>query len=594
MARQTALTIYQPAIRNLHMLGKRLELAALPVVERVWMETLERRVLLSGGELNMNFGAGGVAQAFTAASWSSLSTLAVQQDGKIVAAGVVDPTDDSNDEIAIARFNADGSLDTSFGNNGIVETPVGSDNAEINTLLIQNDGKILVGGTDADQGEFLLARYNADGSLDSSFGSDGIVITAPPASADNATVYGLAESGSQIIAVGQDDAQMAVLRYNADGSPDTTFGLGGLITIQGNANDNTEYALAASVNSDGSIIVVGDGQGYTTTSVPGIGTPYINPVTGIAGALDGWATTYTQSDFVAQVSADGQTVEVQSYARPYGSLPGSVAAQADGKLVSLDQYLGRYNADGTQDLTLGSDGTLGALAQVDSGIAVGARSDGAIFVLGSSYSLERYNPDGSIDTQFANGGLATPVTDNADPSSPLASLSSAVALGFAADGSIYAGGDSFDLIKFQPGSGLTPPAPIIPSPLQPPPVVYTPIVVAPVCVLMPGGPITTTPIGIFNGGAGWTLSAGGAPTSVSALASSPAGGIFASAGFGSIFASLDLASPWQSSDTLGGGYAGSTPDTANNWIFSSSDPLADFAHASNKKPDDWMDSDVAN
>ena len=104
--------------------------------------------------------------------------MAIQSDGKIVVAGDVD--NGSNDDFAVARYNADGSLDTTFDGDGKVTTAIGTAEIDAYAVAIQADGKIVVAG-DAYNGsdnDFAVVRYNADGSLDTTFDGDGKVTTA--------------------------------------------------------------------------------------------------------------------------------------------------------------------------------------------------------------------------------------------------------------------------------------------------------------------------------------------------------------------------------------------------------------------------------
>ena len=109
---------------------------------------------------------------------NSSGALALQLDGKIVVAGTIVDINDIPQNLAVARFNNDGSLDTTFGGTGIVVTDFGA-NKSADDLVIQSGGKITLAGTTSSGGasDFLLVRYNSDGSLDSSFGANGKVTT---------------------------------------------------------------------------------------------------------------------------------------------------------------------------------------------------------------------------------------------------------------------------------------------------------------------------------------------------------------------------------------------------------------------------------
>src|SRR5205085_235620 len=105
------------------------------------------------------------------------AALVLQPDGKLVAAGYA--YDGSNNDFALARYRADGRLDGSFGKGGKVVTPIGSPHGEAVALVLEPDGKLVAAGytNDGSNEDFALARYRADGSLDGSFGTGGTVVT---------------------------------------------------------------------------------------------------------------------------------------------------------------------------------------------------------------------------------------------------------------------------------------------------------------------------------------------------------------------------------------------------------------------------------
>jgi len=137
------------------------------------------------GALDTGFGAGGRATATFTNFLNSPSDVALQPDGKIVVAGNAQSADGTVSEFAVARFNANGTLDSSFGTGGKVTTNfvgvmAGGVSNPADSVLIQADGKILVGGLASQcarrcPAQSALARYNANGSLDTTFGSGGMV-----------------------------------------------------------------------------------------------------------------------------------------------------------------------------------------------------------------------------------------------------------------------------------------------------------------------------------------------------------------------------------------------------------------------------------
>jgi uncharacterized delta-60 repeat protein len=151
----------------------------------------------------------------------------VQSDGKIVAAG-------GGVEIALARFLENGEFDTSFGNRGIVTTRVDFTVIQANAVVIQPDGKIVVAGTlgayfgPHPAPDFVVARYNADGSLDSAFGEGGVTVTDLGGWEEGNAVI-LQENGKILLAGTKDFGRLALLRYTGDGILDQSFGSGGIV-----------------------------------------------------------------------------------------------------------------------------------------------------------------------------------------------------------------------------------------------------------------------------------------------------------------------------------------------------------------------------
>src|SRR5688572_29088034 len=195
--------------------------------------------IATAGELDASFGAGGVRSTDFGGSYDWGYAAAVQPDGKIVAAGVSNGA--GTYDFALTRYQADGSVDPSFGHDGKVTTDFGASFDWAYALVLQPDGKILVGGvTDASGSrDFGLARYLPDGSLDATFGHGGRVIAKlRPLSAD--TAYGLAvQPDGKILAGGttfpdevvlRPNADFILARYTPDGSPDATFGINGAVT----------------------------------------------------------------------------------------------------------------------------------------------------------------------------------------------------------------------------------------------------------------------------------------------------------------------------------------------------------------------------
>jgi uncharacterized delta-60 repeat protein/CSLREA domain-containing protein len=210
------------------------------------------------GDLDPSFGNGGKV---TSTDFGG-SAIAIQSDGKVVAVGVFFPPAGAF-EFSLARYNTDGSLDATFGSGGKVITAIGNLGYGFATAVaIQPDGKIIAGGSNNFYGDgtynFLLARYNTDGSLDSTFGVGGKVVTP---FANEAVFSKIAiQLDSKIVAAGTsggyyDSPSFLLARYNVNGSLDTTFGSGGIVA---NAVGNYSNAYAVAIQSDGKIVAAGN------------------------------------------------------------------------------------------------------------------------------------------------------------------------------------------------------------------------------------------------------------------------------------------------------------------------------------------------
>src|SRR5688572_11445741 len=196
------------------------------------IEPLESRVLFTAGDLDTTFnGTGKVTLNYF--NRNDLATaVVVQSDGKVIVAGTTATgITAQGTDVALARYNPDGTLDTTFGVGGKVSTHLGGTADSAFALALQADGRVLLaGGTRAGTSgtDFALVRYNADGTLDNTFGSSGIVRTDLGFGAnDLANAMRLTSDGRIVLAgwttvVGSQ--QFAAVRYTSGGALDTTFG----------------------------------------------------------------------------------------------------------------------------------------------------------------------------------------------------------------------------------------------------------------------------------------------------------------------------------------------------------------------------------
>ncbi|MBT9100003.1 hypothetical protein KFZ76_20080 [Methylovulum psychrotolerans] len=375
-------------------------------------------------------------------------SVKVQADGKVVVVGI--SLDDLNSDfgqtsghIGVARYNSNGTIDTSFSGDGWLTT---AGNLYAYSSAVQSDGKILAVGTSGyfdttqfvNHYDFTLIRYNTDGSLDSSFGTDGTVTTSFVGSANLAYSVAL-QSDGKILAAGQASNDPAdsglgshdfgLVRYNSDGSLDTTFGNGGKVTTDMGSTD--DVAKSVLVQSNGKIVLAGHGglarynsNGSLDTTFSGDGkvaTDYsINSSALLTSGKIVAGGGYEIDRYNANGSLDNSFSGDGKVATDF--TVNSIALQANGKLVAVgDNTLARYNSDGSLDTTFSGDGKVQTSFTIES---VTVQTDGKLVVTGTGLAFgntlyydhdfytARYNANGSLDTTF-NTNLNTvgfPVT----------------------------------------------------------------------------------------------------------------------------------------------------------------------------------------
>lgn len=329
----------------------------------------------AGGNLDATFGTAGlVTTDLRPGLQDKGKAVALQADGKIVAVGFAGVGVGTDTDFALVRYNADGSLDSSFGSGGIVTTNFPGTSEEATNLAIQPDGKIIaVGYTRASSTDFALARYNGDGSLDTTFGSGGLVTSAFAEDTIGLSAVVLQPDG-KIIACGgvfngDNIMDFALVRYHGDGGLDTTFGTGGLVTAH---ISNKEAFSDVALLPDGRIIAAGTSQIDGVTGFDFVLARYHDD-----GALD---TSFGSGGFVITDFA-GRTDWVNS-----------VVIQDDGKIVAAgkvhvadaDFGLARYNSDGTLDTTFSEDGlvTTDFSNGTNEVYALALQNDGKIIAVG--------------------------------------------------------------------------------------------------------------------------------------------------------------------------------------------------------------------
>jgi uncharacterized delta-60 repeat protein len=360
------------------------------------------------GDLDPTFGTGGKVVTNFNLPASAAGGVASQSDGKIVAAGFT-YDDLGNVDFGAARYLPDGALDSTFDSDGRVTTDFFGFTDVANAVAVQTDGKIVLAGTASQNltNDFALLRYNPDGSLDSSFDGDGKLTTDFSGGGDSA--YGVAiQPDGKILAVGVSNglqsSDAAIVRYNSDGSLDATFGVGGKILED--LAGRGEAAFGVVLQTDGKIIVVGSAERANSAASDGLILRYdsngvLDPTFGSNGVV---LTGVLVSRAVA-LAPDGRIVVAGGASDPAG--PGALFAVA------------RFLKNGALDTSFDGDGwkTTDLPGFDESATAVAVQPDGRILAAGSSanpdfsldFALLRYDVDGADDATF--GTLGRVVTD---------------------------------------------------------------------------------------------------------------------------------------------------------------------------------------
>lgn len=383
------------------------------------------------GKLDPGFGDGGIVVTATApgAGGDFQNGLVVQPDGRIVVGGESDLGAVAGGlQWRISRYTHKGELDASFGTGGTALTSLsnaGGIDEIVWDVALQPDGKIVAAGdamTAAGGFDVALARFNPDGSLDGSFGSGGKVTTAigPGTGFDRAFEVHVLGSGKLLVAgfadmgPGGGRRNFMLARYTPDGALDATFGSGGIVITRVAPGDNRDQVQTdgLTIDADGRIVVVGAAN-----------------MGGGAGGFE-FAVARYRPDGTLDPSFDGDGIATTSLASGDGfDVAVSVAIDANGKILAagvadqdgvvVDWALARFNESGSLDASFGAGGkvitNLGStktdddleevVIQPNGKILVGGSAAPTVVTVDSDFAVGRYNPDGSLDGSFGNGGI---------------------------------------------------------------------------------------------------------------------------------------------------------------------------------------------
>ena len=380
-------------------------------------------LLLSGqiaqavdGDLDPTFGTDGKVLTDFDHSTDIANAVAVQADGKLVVVGTTYQNNDFSDEdFAVARYNPDGTLDKTFGIGGKVQTDFPGLAAVASSVVVQPDGKIVVAGGAFPLftflGDFKVVRYNSNGSLDTSFGNGGIVTTSFP---EGSYAFDLAlQADGKVIAAGtvfvdfnpgdSSNTDFALARYNPDGTPDATFGDGGQVSTDFLGMEDDAFSIL--IQPDGKIVAVGSANDpatfYDFAAVRYLSNGTLDTTFGVAGKVH---TDFGDQNFdrarSAALQPDGEIVAAGFAISQNGGVQNFAVA--------------RYTSNGVLDTSFGTDGMM----QIDFGSCcqsankVLLQPDGKIIAVGyantessdSDFLLARLTSDGSLDPTFGVDG----------------------------------------------------------------------------------------------------------------------------------------------------------------------------------------------
>ena len=369
---------------------------------RGWqVESLERRVLLvTPGTLDVTFDVDGRRTLdFSSGDiglHDSPGEVVVQADGKLVAVGYGELDEDGPPHYfgQLARFNADGSLDATFGTGGRVRVSLPVATAVRFNAVALDGSRIVVAGDViiSNLRRAVVARFNANGSLDGTFGTGGVAI-----SGDNDDLINFldvtVDSFGRVVATGFGNANLVVARYEPDGDPDNSFdgnGKKGITFLDQSAG--TSLAIAP----DGDIVVCGN-------TAPGFALPG-----------DAVLVRLNSDGSFEPTFVGGGAFRLD--APDLNSAMGQVAVQPNGRIVAagsatVDEAsrpaLWRFNVDGTPDTTFGGDGLV-QRGNVGGFFGLVVQTSGRIVVMEGDMTLHRYNSNGTVDAGFAQANFGAP------------------------------------------------------------------------------------------------------------------------------------------------------------------------------------------
>ncbi|WAC13850.1 T9SS type A sorting domain-containing protein [Dyadobacter pollutisoli] len=380
--------------------------------------------LAQPGSLDQTFGQGGKVVTGVTVPHNLINKILIQEDGKTVAIGYSTQVQYAG-QFCLIRYNSDGSLDNSFGVNGVVETQFGTNEDVASSGVIQPDGKIIASGYtwNGSNHDFAMVRYEKDGSIDLTFGVAGVVKTDFYGENEQANSIALQPDGKVIIAgYSQDlanfDINIALARYSSDGVLDSEFGDNGKVIIGlgqtgvlGEA-DAWQLARGIALQQDGEILLTGFTELLNDANQAPEDVLMLLRIKNTGRLDDGFGVNGVVTTKIG-----------------FKDVGSSVDIQADGKIIVLgttrpvfggydDMLLVRYKSTGELDNSFGNNGIVKTVFSNtdDVGGSLALQSDQKIVAVGFTavnngstldFAMARYNTDGTLDNSFDGDGKVT-------------------------------------------------------------------------------------------------------------------------------------------------------------------------------------------
>ncbi|MBL0012709.1 MAG: T9SS type A sorting domain-containing protein [Flavobacterium sp.] len=399
--------------------------------------------------LDSSFGNNGqVVNSFDVGNDVSTVTV-IQDDGKILVCGL--KTYSLAGNVYLARYNENGSLDLNFGNNGIVYSQIVTESGGNRIMKLLPNGKILVTGSKSISNnlnfyDFAIAQYNSNGSIDTTFGTNGIVITDINGNGNEANGIDVQSDGKIIVAgntyingIVSLDVFTTLVRYFPDGTIDTSFGIDGKVMLNLLASNSQQYLWDIKIRNDDTILL-----GVTTSALET--TDYFRNIALLKVNNDGSPdlTFGTNGAVITDFGGQDLLYAIDEY-------QDNIFVAGYSRFPDYKMILSKYLSNGTLDTTFGTEGKVitnkDASSLNDGLYSMKIQGNGKILCSGWTGSfvnmdalLIQFNADGSIDNDFNQIGFTTTDFDGINNSN--------FSLATQSDGKIVCSGKRGDYLSY--------------------------------------------------------------------------------------------------------------------------------------------------